>query len=112
MCYPKHNPENEEYGWCHTKVAKQLSIQNLFFSSQGNYYEVGRENDHEKSWGFCGKDCYLDTDVPSIGILRMKEHIHILSDEICENFLDISLQYKPEVDYLNQLEAVKQDSNR
>ena len=22
MCYPKHNPENEEYGWCHTKVAK------------------------------------------------------------------------------------------
>ena len=104
MCYPKHNPENEEYGWCRTKVAKQLSIHNLFFS-QGNYYEVGRENDHERSWGFCGKDCFLDTDVPSTGILRMKEHIHILSDDVCENFLDISLQSKPEVDY--QIEAVK-----
>ena len=21
MCYPKHNPENEEHGWCHIKVA-------------------------------------------------------------------------------------------
>ena len=21
MCSPKHNPENEEHGWCHTKVA-------------------------------------------------------------------------------------------
>ena len=73
---------------------------------------MGRENDHEKSWGFCGKDCYLDTDVPSTGILRMKEHIHILSDEICENFLDISLQYKPEVDYPKQIGAVKYDSKR
>merc|ERR1719222_653123 len=82
MCSPKHNPENEEHGWCHTK---------------GNYYEVGRENDHEKSWGFCGKDCYLDTDVPSIGIIRMKEHIHILSDDVCENFVDTSLQDKTEV---------------
>ena len=68
---------------------------------------MGRENDHEKSWGFCGKDCYLDTDVPSIGILRMKEHIHILSDDVCENFVDISLQDKTEVDYLYQIEAVK-----
>jgi len=82
MCYPKHNPENEEHGWCHTK---------------GNYYEVGRENSHEKSWGFCGKDCYLDEDAPQTGILRMKEHIHILSDKLCESYLDISLQYKPQV---------------
>ena len=67
---------------------------------------MGKENDDEKSWGFCGKDCYLDTDVPSTGILRMKEHIHILSDDICENFLDISLQYKPEVDYQNQIELL------
>ena len=36
----------------------------------------------------------------------MKEHIHILSDDICENFLNISLQYEPEVDYLYQIEAV------
>ena len=21
LCYPKHNPENEEHGWCHIKVA-------------------------------------------------------------------------------------------
>ena len=66
--------------------------------SQGNYYEVGRENSHEKSWGFCGKDCYLDEDAPQTGILRMKEHIHILSDKLCESYLDISLQYKPQVD--------------
>jgi len=82
MCYPKHNPVDPEHGWCHTK---------------GNYYEVGNENSHEKSWGFCGKECYLDGDVPQTGILRMKEHIHILSDKLCENYLDISLQYKPKV---------------
>jgi len=81
LCNPKHNPENEEYGWCFTK---------------GNYYEVGNENDQEKGWGFCGKDCYLDTDGPNTGVLRMKDHIHILSDRLCETYLDVSLQQKPE----------------
>ena len=42
----------------------------------------------------------------------MKEHIHILSDDICENFLDISLRNEPEVDYLYQIEAVDYDSDR
>ena len=68
------------------------------FFLQGNYYEVGNENSHEKSWGFCGKDCYLEDDAPQTGILRMKENIHILSDDLCENYLEISLQYKPQVD--------------
>ena len=72
-------------------------IHNVFFP-QGNYYEVGKEDENKtKSWGFCGKDCYLDTDAPDKGILRMKEHIHILSDQLCEKFLNISLEIKPEV---------------
>jgi len=82
MCHPKHNPENGEHGWCHTK---------------GNYYEVGNENDQEESWGFCGKDCYQDSDIPDTGILRIKEQIHILSEHLCETFLNISLLQKPEV---------------
>ena len=70
---------------------------------QGNYYEVGNENDQEESWGFCGKDCYQDTDIPNSGILRMKEDVHILADHLCQTFLNIALRKKPEVHRSNQM---------
>ena len=97
MCNAKHNPEYEEYGWCHTKVPYFITFI-MYFFSQGNYYVVGNENYNEKSWGFCGKDCYLDADVPSTGVLRMKENIHILPDQLCETFLNISLKYETKVE--------------
>ena len=58
---------------------------------------VGREKENHKSWGFCGKECFLDEDAPSTGILRMKDNIHILPDKLCERFLNISLTHEPEV---------------
>ena len=64
---------------------------------QGDYYVVGREKENHKSWGFCGKECFLDEDAPSTGILRMKDNIHILPDKLCERFLNISLTHEPEV---------------
>jgi len=76
ICYPATNPENKKYGWCRTK---------------GNYYDVDKEDANTESWGFCGKDCFLDTEAENQGVLRSKQNIEILSEHLCDKYLNISL---------------------
>ena len=81
-CYPKTNPENPEYGWCKTK---------------GNFYDPERTNESYAGWGFCGKDCFLNTSTMNAGILREKSHIEILPEKLCDAFLARSLEESVEV---------------
>ena len=76
LCYPMKNPEDETFGWCHTK---------------GNYYNLDNYKLEEKGWGFCSKDCYLDNKMPESGVLRWKENVEILSENLCEKYLNRSL---------------------
>ena len=71
ICFPRKNPENATYGWCKTI---------------GNYYDSDNVKVHSKGWGFCGKDCFLNTTTNG-GTLRSKEDIEILSEEQCDKFL-------------------------
>ena len=99
LCYPKHNPMNYERGWCHTKVAKISSFKkNALF--QGNYYVLGREQERsrERSWGFCGDECFQDENIADSGILRFKDNIHVLSEKLCEHYVDASLFQTPQVE--------------
>jgi len=79
ICYPPTNPENNKYGWCRTK---------------GNYYDVDNEDTNYESWGFCGKDCFLDTEAENSGVLRSKQNIEILSEDLCDKYLNISLNWQ------------------
>jgi len=79
ICYPPKNPENRDYGWCMTR---------------GNYYNIDREDTSTKSWGFCGKDCFLDTQAEDKGVLRDKENIEILPEDMCDKYLNISLNWQ------------------
>jgi hypothetical protein len=81
-CYPKTNPENPKYGWCKTK---------------GNYYDPENMGGSYKGWGFCGKDCYLNTNIMNSGILRQKTNVEILPEKLCDNFLTRSLEETVEV---------------
>ena len=75
-CYPTTNPENPKYGWCKTN---------------GNFYDPDNLDESFKGWGFCGKDCFLDTDIMNSGILRKKNHVEILPEKLCDDFLTRSL---------------------
>jgi len=86
-CHNDFNPENENYGWCWTK---------------GNYYHHERSDPHEWSWGYCSKDCFLDTEAGDGQVLRHIEKAHVLDDAHCQKFLETSLyldtvKYKPEI---------------
>jgi len=82
FCYPSINPENSTYGWCKTK---------------GDFYVLRKENQNHEGWGFCSKDCYLDTDTENNGILRHQEGVEILSEELCDQYLNRSLGKEVEV---------------
>ena len=76
-CYPSENPESKSFGWCWTG---------------GNYYDRNEIlHDEDESWGFCGKDCYLNETVENYGILRQKHNVSILEKDLCESFLQSSL---------------------
>jgi len=75
-CYSKSNPENPNYGWCYTS---------------GNYYKPFKPDEAYQGWGFCGKDCYLDSNTASVGILRAKTNVLVLSEQECDLFLKQSL---------------------
>ena len=77
FCFPNQNPENQTYGWCKTK---------------GSYYNPDMEDYEHVGWGFCGKDCFLDTNTKNSGILRQKQNVEILSEELCDAYLDRSLK--------------------
>merc|ERR1712215_544919 len=73
-CYPRQNPESPDYGWCHTV---------------GNYYNKDRTTD-DKGWGYCGSECYLDSSEKDGGVLRKKDHIQIMGEDMCNEFLEDS----------------------
>ena len=87
LCFPSRNPENAAFGWCRTR---------------GNYYSRDDpENSYRRGWGFCSKDCYLDTTTENSGILRRKDDIAILPEYECDEFLQRSLggrvRYRPRI---------------
>jgi len=86
ICYPSKNPEKESFGWCRTR---------------GNYYDPDNENHSKSGWGFCSKDCFLNTTTEAFGILRHKDNVEMLSDRLCEKYLRRTLesytQVKPEI---------------
>jgi len=76
MCHSQQNPEEAKHGWCHVT---------------GNYYDAKNTDYNYRSWGFCGKDCFLDTGGPGTGVMRKKTSIHILPETLCSRFLNDSL---------------------
>jgi len=87
LCHPKQNPENATFGWCRTR---------------GNYYSLDNPKSvYNNGWGFCSKDCYLDTSTHNSGILRHKENIAILDEGECDVFLKRSIggivRYMPRI---------------
>ena len=81
-CYSKKNPENSKWGWCKTT---------------GNYYNNKQQNRNMKGWGFCGKDCFTNHKQQDQGVLREKEHVSILDERLCEQYLNASLPEDVEV---------------
>ena len=82
LCFPSKNPENETYGWCKT---------------WGDFYNIDKYDEHKDGWGFCSKDCYLDTKVSDMGVLRVKKEMEILPDEHCKKYLRKSMEGEVEV---------------
>ena len=88
-CFRKTSFEEGSKGWC--PVTDDAS-------TIGNIQSTD-------SWGFCGKDCFLKENEniePDSSVLRSKEGIDILSDELCNQFLlasysMITPEYLPEV---------------
>ena len=73
-CWHTKNPEDEAYGWCHTK---------------GQYYNWEDPKPDYQGWGFCGKDCFEDNE-PNFA-LRTSESKEVLSEEKCKEFLKKSV---------------------
>ena len=44
---------------------------------KGNYYHHERSDPHEWSWGYCSKDCFLDTEAGDGQVLRHIEKAHV-----------------------------------
>ena len=61
---------------------------------------LGREQERsrERSWGFCGDECFQDENIADSGILRFKDNIHVLSEKLCEHYVDASLFQTPQVE--------------
>ena len=91
VCYPSKNPANETYGWCKTN---------------GNYYDLDNYELEKEGWGFCSKDCYLDTKVKNSGILREKLGVEILSEDLCEKYLNRSLYSEDGIEVMPRILCV------
>jgi len=74
MCNHRQSPDKDSRGWCQVNER----VANL----------VGAEK-HD-SWGFCSKDCYIKEDTDS-SVLREKNDVDILDDELCERFVRSSM---------------------
>merc|ERR1719244_667801 len=97
-CYPEQNPENTEFGWCHTR---------------GNFYRTEVSDTDSKGWGFCSSDCYLDRNSQNSGIIREKSNIQILPEQLCNKYLkaslDGSVKVMPELLCIAQMESWKEE---
>ena len=80
-------------------LQRKHTLKKCFF--QGNYYLLDNYDYESKSWGFCSDECFLEesTDkIADLGILRMKDKIHVLPEKLCEKYLEYSLHQTPEVE--------------
>ena len=76
-CYKKSSNTIGSSGWC------QVST---------DHYSLQHVKELPlPSWGFCSKDCYLDTSGPDAGTLRFLEETDVLPDSLCKTFLNSSL---------------------
>jgi len=82
-CYRQVPPYfSDSKGWCHV---------NHDASEMGNMYE-------EHTWGFCSKDCFLEEEKePDSFVLRKRINVDILEEDMCQQFLKISLYNKTKV---------------
>ena len=88
-CFRTTSFKEESKGWC--PVTDDAST-------------IGRIQSTD-SWGFCGKDCFLregENIEPDSSVLRIKEGIDILSNEMCNKFLLASFstvipKHQPEI---------------
>ena len=82
-CYRNQSMTNKLYGWC--KV-NQLAT------------KLGKETKlNAESWGFCGKECYLDSNERDSMVQRYVEGVDVLEQNICDEFLNSSLSQTPKV---------------
>ena len=65
FCFKNYNQESKKYGWCET---------------EGNYYDLQKPDTEYQSWGFCGKDCYLDQSNQEQDVLRIAENIQVCTE--------------------------------
>ena len=49
---------------------------------------------NKSAWGYCSKDCYLDT-THAFGVLRVVDTAHVLSEEICNEVSIIGRVTRP-----------------
>ena len=63
FCFKKLNPENAEYGWCHTR---------------SDYYDAKnpKKRTERRGWGYCSKDCYLDIS-ETVATLRIADNVEV-----------------------------------
>ena len=80
-CYHKQSPKKGSRGWC--EVKKNAA------SALGRQRTLRRKN---TSWGFCGKDCYLDDNKHGSSVLRFVEDVDILDEGLCDEFLESTLR--------------------
>merc|ERR1719450_1235697 len=76
FCFSNKNKENSTFGWCKTR---------------GYYYDLHNPQKEYNSWGFCSKDCYLSAE-NKFGVLRFIDRVDVLSDEMCEEYLQWLLE--------------------
>jgi len=82
-CHHQTSPAPDSKGWC--RVTKDVS-------------DIVVGDFKTNSWGFCGKDCYMEVKPGEAhSILRKVKNIDILDEKLCETFLNSSLTQKVEV---------------
>ena len=66
FCFKRENPENPSFGWCKT---------------ENNFYDVTREGivqrPGEHTWGYCSRDCHLDSNIVTAGVLRIVDKVEV-----------------------------------
>ena len=61
FCFKDVNPESKDYGWCDV---------------EGDYFDLD-EVKSKSMWGYCSKDCYLDLEQESAGVLRIVDKVSV-----------------------------------
>jgi len=81
-CYRAESEEPGSRGWCH--------VSSDYYGRRGVERSDGRTN-----WGFCSRFCYLNESEPQANVLRDKDDVAVLSDNLCQVYLNLSLAVEP-----------------